>query len=222
MDVNLILAVAVLMMVVGAVFIYTLLGRRPGWKPQDATEWTGSAMSLALIVSSGALIVMALGTSAEAPVMYVAAGASQPEITDMALSTQAGDFTFTALESGEEMSLASLQGKVVLLNFWATWCPPCLQEIPELNQLADRYPDDLVILSLSDEDPETLASFEEGFEMTTFSSYVPEGTQLPAPFSQAFNIRPTSFVIDRDGVVRRYLLGRRSYDLFERFVVPYM
>ncbi len=222
MDISLILAVAVLMMAVGVMFIYALLGRRKSWTPQDATEWIGAVMSLALILSSGALIVMALGMSDEVPTMYVASGGAPPEIVDMAISTEAGNFEFTSLESGSSMSLESLEGKVVLLNFWATWCAPCLREIPELNELADNYPDDLVVLSISDEDPETLSRFEAGFEMTTFSGYVPMGMELPSPFARAFDVRPTSFVIDRQGTVRRYLLGGRSYDLFERFVLPYM
>ena len=222
MDLSLILAAAVLMMAVGVVFLYMLLGRRPGWEPQDPTEWVGSVLSVALIVSSGALIVMTVRSADETPVMFVAEGTEQPEIVDMALETEAGNFAFTSVDDGSELDLQSLEGKVVLLNFWATWCAPCLQEIPELNRLAERYPEDLVVLSLSDEDRETLTAFEDFLELKTFSARVSPEMPLPAPFSDAFTIRPTSFVIDREGTVRRYLLGQRSYDIFERFITPYL
>ncbi len=222
MDLTFILAVAVLMMAVGLAFLYFLLANRPGYKPADPTEWAGALLSGALVLSSLALIVITLQGADSQPVMFVAAGTEQPEILDMALATEAGNFSFTSVDDGVERDLESLEGKVVLLNFWATWCAPCLQEIPELNRLAERYPDDLVVLSLSDEDPQTLTGFEEFLELSTFSNYVPLGSVLPAPFADAFTIRPTSFVIDRDGVVRRYLLGQRSYDIFERFVTPYM
>ena len=222
MDLTFVLIVAVLMMSVGLAFLYFLLAKRPGYKPADATEWAGSLLSGALVLSSLALIVITVRGAESQPVMFVAAGGAQPEIVDMALATEAGNFTFTSVDDGIERDLESLEGKVVLLNFWATWCAPCLQEIPELNRLANRYPDDLVVLSLSDEDAGTLAGFEEFLDLATFSNYVPAGTVLPAPFSEAFMIRPTSFVIDREGVVRRYLLGQRSYDIFERFVTPYL
>lgn len=222
MDMTLVLAAAALMMAVGLLFLYMLLGRRPGWKPRDPAEWVGAALSLALVISSGTLMVMTITSSGSHPVMFVAEGTDQPEITDMALSTEAGNFAFSLVEDGTEMDLEALEGKVVLVNFWATWCAPCLQEIPELNRLADTYPDDLVVLSVSDEERETLTGFEDFLELRTLSARVEPGTALPAPFSDAFNIRPTSFVIDREGTVRRYLLGQRSYEIFERFVLPYI
>lgn len=222
MDLTIILAAAVLMMAVGITFLYFLLGKRPGFKPADPTEWAGALLSGALVLSSTALIVITLRASDSQPVMFVAEGTEQPEIVDMALSTEAGNFDFKAVHGDEDFDLEQLRGKVVLLNFWATWCAPCLQEIPELNRLAEKYPDDLVVLSLSDEDPATLQGFEEFLPLDTFSAYVEAGTPMPAPFADAFTIRPTSFVIDREGTVRRYLLGQRSFDIFERFITPYL
>src|ERR1700677_55972 len=53
---------------------------------------------------------------------------------------------------GNLISTATLHGKIVLLAFWATWCPPCREEIPELNELAKRYPNQLVVIGVSQDD----------------------------------------------------------------------
>lgn len=222
MDQNLILLAAVLLIAVGATFLYLLLGRRSGWKPRDAMEWIGSLLSVALIVSAVALITSALQVeSAAQPPMMVAPGGTVPEIIDMALDADAGNFEFRLVEDGTEGDLQSLEGKVVLVNFWATWCAPCLSEIPELNRLAREYSDKgVVVLSVSDEDPTLLSNFDAQFGLDTRSVHVQPGAPLPAPFTQAFEVRPTSFVIDRTGRVKRYMLGARSFDIFERFVLP--
>ena len=227
MDPTLVMAAAVVMIAVGASFLYMLLGRRAGFRPTDAMEWVGAALSVALIISAGVLLVISFrqaGTpTAAAPTMLLAPGASRPEIVDMALDIEAKDFVFTRVADGARMSLDSLRGKVVLANFWGTWCGPCLTEIPELNRLQEKYADrGLVVLSVSDEDPQTLVDFMSSFELKTLSTRVPMGQALPVPFSQAFDVRPSSFVIDRDGRVKRFVLGARSYEIFDRMVTPYL
>src|SRR5579871_1893468 len=61
-------------------------------------------------------------------------------------------FSVTTLD-GRQISLADLKGKVVLVNFWATWCPPCRAEIPDLMLLQEHYKDKLVVLGISEDDP---------------------------------------------------------------------
>ncbi len=61
------------------------------------------------------------------------------------------DFTVTDL-NGRTISSADLRGKVVLVNFWATWCPPCRAEIPDLIKLQDKYRDQLVVLGISEDE----------------------------------------------------------------------
>lgn len=73
---------------------------------------------------------------------------------------RAADFTLQST-SGETVGLSDLKGKTVVVNFMATWCPSCREEIPELAQLDQEYGDDVVILSISNEDPATLQEFKE-------------------------------------------------------------
>lgn len=75
----------------------------------------------------------------------------------------APEVSFTDL-NGNVHALHDLKGKTVLLNFWATWCPPCVAEFPDLLSLADQYPDDFVLITLSsDQNKEDISTFFERF-----------------------------------------------------------
>ena len=138
---------------------------------------------------------------------------------DIKMEVPAGNFDFSSLEGGQKKSLSDYEGKVVVLNFWATWCIPCLTEIPDLNELSSRLKDEgLVVISISDETPDHLNEFVKMLPMDTESMLVPMGIQLPAPFTGALLVRPTTYIIDREGIVRRYLLGPRSLEFFEETV----
>jgi len=79
---------------------------------------------------------------------------------------QETDFTLTDLE-GKPWTLKSLHGKVVLVNFWATWCPPCRKELPDLQALYDRFKDrGLVVLGISDEDATKVQPFVTEHKLT--------------------------------------------------------
>ncbi len=78
---------------------------------------------------------------------------NEPVIRFVRNPDPAPDFKLTALD-GKPLTLAALQGKVVLLNFWATWCGPCRAEIPDLVALQDRYKGRLQIIGLNVDDEE--------------------------------------------------------------------
>ncbi len=131
------------------------------------------------------------------------AGGCQKEI---GADPTAPDFSLSDL-SGNQVTLKQQRGHVVLLDFWATWCPPCRAAIPEMIKIQEKYKDnDLVILGISMDDPkqvndEYLKSFGEKFKINylilRYNMKVVEdyfGRQAPAI--------PTYFVIDRDGRIR--------------------
>lgn len=110
----------------------------------DAFEWLAK------------LVLYAHTSASISDVRYKAAVAKLK--TDDLLRSRA-DFTLTDIQ-GKYWNLKSLRGRVVLLNFWATWCPPCRAELPDLNAINDRFKDrGLVILSISEEDESTLKHF---------------------------------------------------------------
>lgn len=215
-----IIGMGVVMILVGAGFLVMLLKDGDSGRPRDFMEWTGMVLSGLLIVTAGGLIWMALGSTDATPVAQTVTPA---EFEDISIETPAGNFPVTHLESGETIELDEYRGKVVLLNFWATWCLPCLEEIPDLNRLQKAYADSgLVILSVSDEETSVLTSFEQRMPLETTSVTVNPDIDLPVPFRGALNIRPATYIIDREGIARRYLLGARSYSFFEEAIRPYI
>ncbi|HOK95805.1 MAG TPA: TlpA disulfide reductase family protein [Anaerohalosphaeraceae bacterium] len=106
---------------------------------------------------------------------------------------------------GKIYRVSRLKGKKVLLDFWATWCPPCKESIPFLVELRGKTSDaDLVIFGLSDEPTDRLNQFVKDFKINyPIISY---GDNLPAPYSQITAL-PTVFVIDTKGIIRDIIVG---------------
>jgi thiol-disulfide isomerase/thioredoxin len=120
------------------------------------------------------------------------------------------DFSLSLLE-GETKNLSSYKGKVVFLNFWATWCGPCRIEMPSLEALYNKFSDkDLEILAVNcREDQATVSSFlkNEGFSF-------PVLLDLNGRVSTNYGVQaiPTTFLIDRDGMIILRLVGSIDWD----------
>jgi peroxiredoxin len=115
---------------------------------------------------------------------------------------------FTVSDGTTSIHLANYRGKVVLLNFWATWCEPCLVELPSLLDLHHDQPD-LVILAVSiDEDPDAYSHFivRRHVDLTTVRD--PGQTAAKLYRSEAW---PETYVIDRQGVIRRKFIGAQDW-----------
>jgi thiol-disulfide isomerase/thioredoxin len=122
---------------------------------------------------------------------------------------------FTAPDlDGTPVSLASLRGKVVLINFWATWCPPCRQEIPDLIALQNKYKDRLQIIGVSQDSGslQEVRAFaaRHGMNYPTIMS-TPEIEKL---FPGIYAL-PTSFLLDREGHLAQKHIGQLSASLTE-------
>lgn len=220
MGTGMVIGMSIVMLLIGVLFLYLLLKGKKAGQPRDQLEVIGAALSGLLVISALALMVMA--TKSSTP-RSMAVEERPPVIEDITLEVPASDFSFTGLHDDAEYSLSDFKGNVVLINFWATWCVPCLTEIPDLNRLQEKYRDQgLVIVSISDEEKELLLEFEKRLPMVTTRMRFPELVRLPSPFTGALEIRPSSFIIDREGTVRRYLLGARSYGFFERVITPFL
>lgn len=124
---------------------------------------------------------------------------------------QQADFTLTDL-NGKNWTLKDLKGKVVLLNFWATWCPPCRKEMPDLETLSRRFgPQGLVVLGIDDENPEEVKPFiaQQGI---TYPVLLDPGRRV----NTLFEIEgiPKTFVYDREGKIVAQSIDMRTQTQF--------
>lgn len=101
--------------------------------------------------------------------------------------------------SGHEFDFSSAEGKVIVINFWATWCPPCIAEMPSLEELYKRYQanDEVVFLFVSNEDTEVLSEFmtKKNYSFQVYQSL----TNYPAEFD--VTSIPRTFIISKKGEI---------------------
>lgn len=140
------------------------------------------------------------------------------EIFRRFIGTESPDFTMTDIK-GNEIKLSSLRGRRVVLNFWATWCPPCRLEIPSLIDLRNEVnPDELAIIGISDEDKQKLLDFVVKHNTNYTIAIAPD--DLPSPYSNITSI-PTTFFLDRRGIIQDVLSGYQSFEeLKEKALAP--
>ena len=115
---------------------------------------------------------------------------------------------FTVSDGAATVHLAGYRGNVVLLNFWATWCAPCVVELPSLLQLHHQMPS-LVILAVSiDDDPSAYSSFiaEHHVDLITVRN---PSQSAPALFHT--EMWPETYVIDRQGIIRAKFVGPQDW-----------
>jgi peroxiredoxin len=115
---------------------------------------------------------------------------------------------FTVSDGTSSVHLADYRGKVVLLNFWATWCQPCVVELPSLLQLHHDQPD-LVVLGISiDEDPDAYTRFIARHHVDFITVRDPSQS---APKLFHTDMWPETYVIDRNGVIRSKYIGTQDW-----------
>ena len=116
---------------------------------------------------------------------------------------------FTLTDSDKTVSLDQLRGKPVLLNFWATWCPPCIEEMPSLVQLQKAMGDKVTILAVSeDADDAAYKQFvrDHNIDLLTVRDAKNAANALYGTFKF-----PETYVIDKDGVIRRKFIGAADW-----------
>ena len=133
----------------------------------------------------------------------------------MADAKPATDFTLPSID-GTQVSLSAFKGKVVLLNFWATWCGPCKAEIPAFVELQTQYKNDLVVLGLSVDDPADKArAFATQYKVNYPMVLGLGHDEIQDAYGPIYGI-PASFLISRDGKVCKRHLGIAPKSQFER------
>ena len=143
---------------------------------------------------------------------------------EMAIGSEAPDFT-AKLNNGETFTLSDKKGQVILLNFWATWCPPCKAEMPDIQKLYEKSStegeDAVIVLGVAapnmgqEGSEEEIAAFMEEKGYTYPVLMDTEGELFASYGIMSF---PTTFMIDRDGNVFGYVSGMLSADMMDSIV----
>ncbi len=145
-----------------------------------------------------------------------AASASDFSVVPIKVEFVAPNLELQTLE-GESVSLSKYRGSVVLVNLWATWCPPCREEMPALLRFYEAYKSDgfILIAINQEESPDIVQSFVDDYGLT-FPVWLDEDYIAQQEF-KTMNL-PSSYVIDRDGQVRLMWIGGISQKNLEKYV----
>jgi peroxiredoxin len=183
-------------------------------------------INLILSVGCGQKDPARTGNTGEAAVTVSKLGKVRPKN-----AVKAPDFTLATVD-GEWVSLKDFRGKVVLLNFWGTWCAPCRREIPDFIKLYDKYQKDgleIVGITLSSGTPADIKRFMEQWNMnyTVLTDIKGNETQMVTrnygdATGEPITGIPTTFLIDREGYIVKSYLGPRTEEIFYNDLKPYL
>ena len=177
--------------------------RRKHIVPVSSKEWRDIAGDSLTIVAS-IFVFFILKNTYEAPM-------------DAVLQYQGKeipDFSFYNFKTGKTESPELYKNKILILNIWATWCPPCRREMPELDRLyAEMQGQDVEIIAVSDEDPATIKKFLDKHPYHFNTGYFTHSNELIS----SINTRPVSILIKR-GLVKDIVIGSRGYGFFRDWV----
>jgi len=194
-------------------------------------NWLIDISLIILILAMGAFVVIEVSRTVAfvrertnpAPTETVAAFVEPDLTTDVAgivaQSFEEGDDKGLVLPGlgGETVALADFDGQPLLINFWATWCPPCVNEMPLLQQYAERYQDDLVVLAINaGEDPTQVRDFISQHQLDLTILLDTDGEAINHFRVYGF---PTTLFFDADGEMRSTHIGELDEHLIDKYLL---
>lgn len=186
-------------------------GHRWGW-PRLWPARVGKILLTLISVASVSWLVF---------VLFVSAGrnlANGAQRINGLIGQQTPDLAFHLVDSNKELRLHQFQGRVVLLNLWATWCAPCVQELPELAKLQQVYRErGLVVVTLSQEERKELLEFAARRSSSVINGYAKDLGWLDVG-----DARPFTLVFDRTGALRSFTPSKQDFAGFDRMVRAYL
>ncbi len=167
--------------------------------------------AILIITGIGTLIWMGIKTASDSKY-----NVESPAL--MQAGSQALDFELASLDDGN-VALSDYQGQVIIMNMWATWCPPCRAEMPGLNRFYETYKaDGLVVLAVNGQESEsTVRPFIQSNNFT-----FPVLLDLDGEVGRQYMARsfPTTYVIDRNGRIQHVKVGQITESELEQVVMP--
>jgi len=190
--------------------VYTLVRdavRRKSVFPKERKAWS-SVLSDMLFLALSVFLLNVIHKNYETPMEAVM------QYKSKALPA----FSYIDAASDVETTLTDKKSKVIILNIWATWCPPCRKEMPDLDQVNKEFGNKgVAVIAISDEDPSVVKKFlankSFSFEAGTFSR--------SNDLINSINTRPVSILLV-DGMVKDIVVGARGIGFFSDWVQPYL
>jgi len=198
-----------LFIVTGLGVILLILRKNASLIPNGPLQWMTVIMCLFLIALSGLTIILSHSHQEH-----------DHSLTDF---SEIQPFEFQLVLTNESRNINDFKGQVILLNFWATWCAPCITELPELDELQLAYDDvGLAVVTISDESIDEILLFQDLLPQQSVSGYI-DREDLPESFrSELANGRPVTYVIDGQGMIRERIRGAGNFEYFESLVTPWL
>lgn len=169
-----------------------------------------------LLIGVGLAVLFIYGSNfmdSEAGVNPLPAGAELPE--SPAVGSMAPDFSLQTI-NGESRSLAEQRGKIVVMNFWATWCGPCEIEMPMFESFYETKPEQVEIIAVNyDEPPGKVRAYADRLNLDFPILLDPGGS-----IQELYRVRayPTTFFVDQSGFIRFHHIGILSQDKFASYL----
>ena len=131
------------------------------------------------------------------------------------INTEAPDITVTAMD-GTQLKLSDLRGKTVFVNFWATWCGPCMLEMPEMNKIYPDYKDKIEFFSVSIDDAK--ADYEKYTKESSFAFPMYWGDKNAIIKDYALQGIPASYIVDKHGTIIHSHIGAMNEQQLRDFL----
>lgn len=162
--------------------------------------------------------ILYAGLMAGVMLITVACGRPEDPAATLPVLRPAPSWTLKAVD-GREVRSSDFKGKVVVVDFWATWCPPCRKEMPEYEALHKKYAErGLVILGLSLDELEPVEVKRFGEKMRVSYPLIMADADVAEAFGGVQGL-PTAFLIDREGNIRHMKVGLSDMSAYEKLIV---
>ena len=132
----------------------------------------------------------------------------------LSIGVKAPDFELKTL-AGESVKLSDYKGKKIMLNFWATWCPPCKEEMPDMETFYQQTKDEVVILAVNIDPQYNVNQFVTKLGIT-FPILLDEKDEVNSMY-QVLTI-PTTYFIDEEGIIRHKYLTAMTEDIMKQYI----
>ncbi len=133
------------------------------------------------------------------------------------IGQQIHNFDFLDVRADRRYNISDFEGKLVILNFWGTYCGPCIEEFPDLKKIESDYSNEVTVIALSDEDTDRIMNFVQRIESPTIV-----GRFLSDKWIDLESFRPLTIIIDQNSIVKEYVFGKKDYGFFKSVIEEYL